>query len=555
MKVKTKFNVVFVLMMILITIETVLAFYAFNHMGGTATRVASKELPMMESQLTIRRDVQTINKRILLAIYDSDNNPVADQKADFQTRFASMSEEISHLKATVEDTSLTQNLDADLASLQEGSNKILEMAAAGNFEGAQELYRNGFNEQYSEALANDLDAIGKYADELVANSEWGIQVTIRRTIIGIVVFYLIVLVLNFLIFGYLAKYMSNAFQSVMKGVQAFKNGDYSFRIDTKQFGKDDVGVMAENFNDMGDNTGILIDDMGYVLSEMANGNFAVQAEERDRYVGDFQAIVEAFDHINAQLKDVFVNMNDVAKMVESGSASLANGSMALSQGSTEQASTIEELSATIRELSVKIQENSKNADEVRAFTGQVSRNISEQNMQMHRTLEAMKDIESKSNQIENIIKTIDDFSFQTNILALNASVEAARAGSAGKGFAVVADEVRNLAGKSAAAAAETGVLIQTTIEAIRNGAAIVTASASSMEEVIGNAQKSSELVTNIADEMQREATSIAEVTNGLEQISVVVAQNSETAEQSSASCEELNSHAAVLKSMVDKISY
>jgi methyl-accepting chemotaxis protein len=174
---------------------------------------------------------------------------------------------------------------------------------------------------------------------------------------------------------------------------------------------------------------------------------------------------------------------------------------------------------------------------------------------MARVQDAMKEIEDKSNQIENIIKAIDDIAFQTNILALNAAVEAARAGAAGKGFAVVADEVRNLAGKSADAATETSTLIQSAIEAIHKGSKMVGSAAHELDEVKDNAIKSKELVASIANEMQKEAESISEITTGLEQISQVVQQNSATAEESSASSNELNDHATLLKDMVAKITY
>jgi methyl-accepting chemotaxis protein len=338
-------------------------------------------------------------------------------------------------------------------------------------------------------------------------------------------------------------------------MERMKNGDYSIEFDLSNVGNDELGQMLRNMGTMTEGLKVLIQDVSRILTAMASGNFAMRVQNPEVYVGDTVEIREGFDKISNQLADMLSSMNRVAHQVSSGSEQIANGAMALSQGTTEQASTLEELSATVSVLNDKIKESAVAAKDVEDFSAGVAEKVSAENEQMQLVKKAMEEIEDKSNQIENIIKAIDDIAFQTNILALNAAVEAARAGAAGKGFAVVADEVRNLAGKSAEAAAETSGLIESAIQAIRNGSRMVVSAAAALNEVKDNSVKSKELVAQIAEEMQNEARAIAEITTGLEQISQVIQQNSATAEKSSQSSEELNGHANVLRDMVDKMTY
>ena len=214
---------------------------------------------------------------------------------------------------------------------------------------------------------------------------------------------------------------------------------------------------------------------------------------------------------------------------------------------------MEELSASIYALSTRISAQAQKAGNVESYFGEVSEKISDENQQMGEMLLAMEEIEDKSNQVERIIKAIDDIAFQTNILALNAAIEAARAGVYGKGFAVVADEVRNLAGKSADAAAETSVLIESTINAVKKGVNIVDHAAKTLGDVMDGSEKSKEMVSEIAGSMVTDAKSISEVSKGLEEVSKVVQQNSATSEESSASSQDLNENAASLKEMISRI--
>ncbi len=555
MKIRTKFTTTVVVIALAIIILVGTSFFAFLRMSGMMESFSRVQYSNTKAQMNMRKDIQTINKRILLAIMDPEGNTVADQKADFDERFGDMQGDIDSISKTLGDDALINTLRQKFDALKKGSYELLDVIDGGDREAAMELYKSGFNVVTSEEFVSALGAVGKLSDQqaadLIAESDsFKTKVTFTLVILAVVVIVCVVFV-----FLFLANTIVSTVDVANDTMDRMANGDFQIDIDVSKLSEDELGSMVKNMSGMTFKLRSLVEDVSSMLSAMSEGNFAVKMEHPEIYVKDTMPIRLGFEKISENLSDMFSNMNDVATQVKNGSEKIANGSMALSQGATEQASTLEELSATINVLNDKVKNSAKSARDVEEFSAGVADKITIQNEQMSKVQEAMDEIESKSNQIENIIKAIDDIAFQTNILALNAAVEAARAGSAGKGFAVVADEVRNLAGKSAAAASETSTLIESTIAAVRNGSKMIGEAASELNAVKDDSIKSKELVATIASEMQEESQSISEITTGLEQISEVVQQNSATAEQSSTSSSELNDNASVLKGMVDKIIY
>ena len=530
-------------------------FSGFLKMSSMVESFGDVQYVNMNAQMSMRKDIQTINKRLLLTIYVSDQNKPEDTKADFDERFEEMQGNITTIGKTLNNDELISTLQEEFEQLKTDSYKIIDMVSSGDVRGAREFYNNGFNDKTSEEFVSALGAVGNLCDEQATGMLSEASRLTRNIVIFMIVMVAVSFVISMVVFMMLANYITRNLKTASDAMERMKNGDYNIEFDLSNVGNDELGQMLRNMGTMTDGLKVLIQDVSRILTAMAGGNFAMRVQNPEVYVGDTEEIREGFDKISNQLADMLSSMNRVAHQVSGGSEQIANGAMALSQGTTEQASTLEELSATVSVLNDKIKESAVAAKDVEDFSAGVAEKVSAENEQMQLVKKAMEEIEDKSNQIENIIKAIDDIAFQTNILALNAAVEAARAGAAGKGFAVVADEVRNLAGKSAEAAAETSGLIESAIQAIRNGSRMVVSAAAALNEVKDNSVKSKELVAQIAEEMQNEARAIAEITTGLEQISQVIQQNSATAEKSSQSSEELNGHANVLRDMVDKMTY
>ena len=554
MKLRSKFIFTLVLMTIMVTLLIGLAQFSFLKMSDMMVNdFVQIEYENMKSQMSMRKDIQSINKRLLLAIYDSANNPVKEQREDFDSRFKDMRDRLSKLEKTLEDKTLLENLSTAMDALEKDSYALLDMLDKGDTAGAIAFYQQGFNAVTSENFVSALSAVGKLSDE---HSEAKIQeakdMRVKESLLLGVVFVIVILLCVFA-FLKLQRDITGRIGTVSKAIKRMRSGHLNIAFNKKYIGSDELGEMVDDFSAMSRELKKIITDICAVLSEMSKGNFAVKSMDENMYVADYASILQSYREINQNLKNVFGSINQVAADVESGSEQIANGSVALSQGATEQASTLEELSASIYALSTRISAQAQKAGNVESYFGEVSEKISDENQQMGEMLLAMEEIEDKSNQVERIIKAIDDIAFQTNILALNAAIEAARAGVYGKGFAVVADEVRNLAGKSADAAAETSVLIESTINAVKKGVNIVDHAAKTLGDVMDGSEKSKEMVSEIAGSMVTDAKSISEVSKGLEEVSKVVQQNSATSEESSASSQDLNENAASLKEMISRI--
>lgn len=336
--------------------------------------------------------------------------------------------------------------------------------------------------------------------------------------------------------------------SVMGLAEKMRKGDLSHSNGAVIYKKDELGLLAKIFSETSEVLGGYINEISEVLENVASGNLDISIE-RD-FIGDFNKIKLDLCRILDSLNDTFSEMRVAAEQVATGAEQFSDGSQSLSQGSIEQASSVEELSAKIMEITNQVKESAMYANNANNKAEIVGTELVNSNKQMNELLKSIGDITETSSQIGNIIKTIEDIAFQTNILALNAAVEAARAGEAGKGFAVVADEVRNLASKSAEAAKNTTVLIESSLHSVQEGAKFAEIAAASLGNVVTGAREIISDIAEISEKTEVQSSSLEEVTTGLEQISSVVQTNAAIAEESAATSQELSAQAQLLKEQI-----
>lgn len=326
-------------------------------------------------------------------------------------------------------------------------------------------------------------------------------------------------------------------------------GDLQFRGDARKY-QGGYRLVIEGFNKTLDAMNEPIYEALKVLKELAEGNLEVVMT--GNYQGEHGVLKNAINSVIESFNQVLSEIDQSAGQVAAGSRQISDSSLVLSQGSAEQASTVEEINASITEIAVQTRQNATHAGQANELALGVKDSAEGGNDRMREMLMAMREINESSANISKIIKVIDEIAFQTNILALNAAVEAARAGQHGKGFAVVAEEVRNLAGRSANAAKETTTLIEGSVKKVDAGTRIANDTAQSLTEIVAGVTKMTELVGEIAEASNSQATGIAQINQGISQVSQVTQSNTATAEEGAAASEELSGQAELLKAMVAK---
>ena len=404
----------------------------------------------------------------------------------------------------------------------------------------------------------DWDGKTKYfAFTKLSAADWAIgyimpESDINGELIGLAIIYIVLFVVFFALANIVVISVINVQMKPLKKINSvaerIASGDLSATFDYNS--GDEIGKLCSNFASCTDTTRNYITDISSKLDRLAHGDFTVEIDED--YIGDYEPIKKSLINIINSMKTTLENIETASVQVNAGASSVADTSTRLAQGVSEQTEALKKLTDDMTAIIERVHETDESTIAARELAGSAKSKIEKSSREMDKLLEAMNEISRMSIEMANIIKTIDGIAFQTNILALNASIEAARAGVAGKGFTVVAEEVRMLASKSAEAANRTSELLQQTTDAVTEGVQLANSTANALSEAVSDTVSVDENIIKISETTRNESVYMDDIFNSINAISGIVDNTSSSAQSGAASSEELSGQAAMLSGLISE---
>ncbi|APF21201.1 methyl-accepting chemotaxis protein [Clostridium butyricum] len=427
--------------------------------------------------------------------------------------------------------------------------EMLSQLKARDQKGALEIYIN----KYQPLLNQETDILQQIEVEVsdLADSNYLNSDRNTKIICGVII---LVLIITIIMSVYISKIITvsvvNPVQQILNASEQISKGNLD--VDIEYNSKDELGLLAESMKETIAVLKLYIYNISEVLDRVSKGDMTAKVEME--YIGDFDKIKNSINNITSSLATMISKINLSATEMTNTSSQISAVANNLAAGTTEQSIAIEDLMENINKISGQINMVAVNAGNTKELSEESQIMVNRGMDHINKTLDAMNNISKASDGISKFISNINEIAKQTKLLALNASIEASRAGEAGRGFSVVASEVEKLALSSSEATKEIENLVRITLKTVEEGKSIVDNTQTSFMDIVNITNKAGDLVTHISTSANESARVVSEFVKGVEQIAEAVQTSSATAEESAASSTELSHNAEVLRELIEGFS-